>query len=315
MREIDNVVVVGAGIMGLGIAQVFAQGGKNVVLIDPFPAAIAAASGKIKNNVELLMAEGLLDVVSSTEIINRIQFAADISQAKDADLVIEAIPEKIELKETLFKELESACSNDTIIASNTSGIPITKLAGMIHHPERVIGTHFFNPAHLIPLVEVTQTESTDAGVIQQILDLLKAVGKQPVHVRKDIPGFIGNRLQHALAREAMSLMEQGVASAEDIDAVVKTSLAIRLVFTGPIEQRDFNGLDTHLSIAEYLYPELESASTPLTILREKVAVGELGLKSGRGFYDWTGKSASEVNGNKNQSLIDLLKFLKETEKE
>ena len=165
------------------------------------------------------------------------------------------------------------------------------------------------PAHLIPLVEVIQTDKTDESVIEQTMALMQAVGKQPVRVRKDVPGFIGNRLQHALAREALSLLEKGVASAEDIDTVVKTSLAVRLVFTGPIEQRDFNGLDTHLSVAEYLYPDLEDTKTPLAILSDKVTAGHLGLKSGRGFYNWEGQSAIEVNNRKNQNLINVLKLL------
>ena len=167
------------------------------------------------------------------------------------------------------------------------------------------------PAHLIPLVEVIQTEHTSEPVIEETMNFLTTLGKTPVRVRKDIPGFIGNRLQHALAREAMSLLGQGVASAEDIDAVVKTSLALRLVFTGPVEQRDFNGLDIHLSIAEYLYPDLENTTEPLEILKSKVAANELGIKTGKGFYDWRDKNIPEIQAKKNQELINLLKIIKD----
>jgi 3-hydroxybutyryl-CoA dehydrogenase len=309
MKIINNVVVVGAGIMGQGIAQVFAQGGKNTILIDSYKEALEAAPNKIKKNLKLLMANGLLKTGSLGEIFSLIEFTADLNRAKDADIIIEAIPEKFVLKERLFKDLETLCRSDTILATNTSGIPITKLAGVTRHPERVIGTHFYMPAQLIPLVEIIQTEQTNEAVIQQTVDLMTAVGKNPVRVRKDVPGFIGNRLQHAIAREAISLIQKGVATPEDIDTVVRSSLAIRFVFTGPIEQRDFNGLDTHLSIAEYLYSDLEDAKEPLAILRERVEAGDLGLKTGRGFYDWSEENSDAVIAHKNQELINLIKFM------
>jgi len=158
-------------------------------------------------------------------------------------------------------------------------------------------------------VEVVKSDYTSDEVAQVTLKLLEKAGKVSVLCKKDVPGFIGNRMQHALAREAMSLAQNGVASAEDIDTVVKTSLAIRLVFTGPLEQRDLNGLDTHISVNEYLYPSLEDAKQPLEILRAKVAAGQFGLKTGQGFYDWEGKTSLEVNEEKNLALINLLKYL------
>lgn len=309
MVPIQTVAVVGAGIMGHGIAQVCAQGGKKVILIDSFPEAMETAKTKIAKNVQLLQDNNLLSVRSVDDVMSNIEFTTDLNRAADAQMVVEAIPEKFDLKKDLFQKLEQICSPETILATNTSGIPITKIAAVTQYPARVIGMHFYMPAHLIPLVEVIQTDRTDESVIEQTMALMQAIGKQPVRVRKDVPGFIGNRLQHALAREAMSLVEKGVASPEDIDTVMKTSLAVRLVFTGPIEQRDFNGLDTHLSVAEYLYPDLEDTKIPLAILRDKVAAGHLGLKSGRGFFNWEGQSAIEVNNRKNQNLISVLKLL------
>ena len=309
MLPIQTVAVVGAGIMGHGIAQVCAQGGKKVILIDSFPEVMETAKTKIAKNVQLLQDNGLLRVRSVDDVMSNIEFTADLARAADAQMVIEAIPEKFDLKKDLFQNLEKICSPETILATNTSGIPITKIAAVTQYPARVIGMHFYMPAHLIPLVEVIQTDKTAESVIEQTFALLLAVGKQPVRVRKDIPGFIGNRLQHALAREALSLVEKGVASPEDIDTVMKTSLAVRLIFTGPIEQRDFNGLDTHLSVAEYLYPDLEDTKVPLAILSDKVAAGHLGLKTGRGFFNWEGQSAIEVNNRKNQNLISVLKLL------
>lgn len=308
--NMDKIVVIGAGIMGHGIAQVCAQGGRQVTLVDVSSEVLESARQKIRQSLRLLADNGLAPAGHEDEVLARINFNPNLAMAvKGADIVIEAIPEKISLKEKLFAQLEAACDPTTIFASNTSGIPINKLAALTRRPERFIGTHFYMPAHLIPLVEVIQGDATAEEVIASTMELMTMIGKQPVRVRKDVPGFIGNRLQHALAREAMSLAEKGVATPEDIDTVVKTSLAVRLVFTGPLEQRDFNGLDTHMAIAEYLYPDLESAKEPLAILSDKVAAGQLGLKTGKGFYDWSNQSAAAVVNTKNQQLINLLKFL------
>lgn len=309
MKSIKCVAVIGAGTMGHGIAQIFAQAGKRVVLVEAYPEVLKTAKTKMQQSIEMLLANGFLKTGSLEEILSRVEFAAKTAAAKDADMVIEAIPEKVSLKEILFKELTTICRPDCIFASNTSGIPITNLAGFVQHPERVIGTHFFMPAQLVPLVEIVQTEKTSAEVIETTVELMKSIGKLPVRVKKDVPGFIGNRLQQALAREAMSLVQKGIAAAEDIDTVVKSSLAIRMIFTGPMEQRDLNGLDTHMFVNEYLYPELEDAKVPLEIIRSKVAAGELGLKTGKGFCDWSGTTPQEVTNRKNQELIDVLKFL------
>ena len=307
---IRSVAIVGAGTMGNGIAQVCAQGGLDVRLIDPVAAALSKAEDNMVRNIQKLIDNRLL-TASVTDVMERVIFSEDLDAAAAVDMVIEAIPEKFQLKQQLFQKLEQLCKPQAILASNTSGIPITQIANTIQTSERVIGTHFYMPAHLIPLVEVIQTEHTSEPVIEETMNFLTRMGKTPVRVRKDIPGFIGNRLQHALAREAMSLLEQGVASAEDIDLVVKASLALRLVFTGPVEQRDFNGLDIHLAIAEYLYPELENTTEPLEILKNKVAANELGIKTGKGFYDWRDKNIPEIQAQKNQELINLLKIIQD----
>ena len=184
------------------------------------------------------------------------------------------------------------------------------MAAFSCYPERVIGTHFYNPAQLIPLVEVITTDTTSPVTRDLMMEFLAEAGKKPVHVAKDIPGFIGNRLQTAITREAISLVQKGVATSEDIDAVVKHSIALRMLFSGPLEQRDLNGLDTHIAITETLYPDLEDAKEPLPILREMVTNRDLGLKTGKGFYDWTGKDMAAVTKHKSQQLVNLLKFLK-----
>lgn len=305
-----KIVVVGSGIMGNGIAQVFAQGNHQVVLNDLNRELLEKAQKNIREQLEILVENRLFERESVEPTMARISLCEDLARCvQGADLVMEAIPEKLDLKEKLFQQLEKLCEPQTIFATNTSGISIHLLATKVGRKDRIVGTHFFMPAHLIPLVEVISAEETSQKTIDYVMSLLRNAGKKPVHVAKDIPGFIGNRLQHALAREAMSLVQKGVATPEEIDEVVKSSLAIRLIFTGPMEQRDFNGLDTHLSIASYLYQDLEDTHIPLNILSDKVSEGKLGLKTGEGFYDWKNKNKEAIHAQKNQDLIDLLRFL------
>lgn len=309
-----KVLVIGSGIMGNGIAQTFAQAGNQVVLNDLNMDILTAAYKNIEIQLNLVAKNGLIDAATVGAALGNIRLCDKLADcAGDADLAVEAIPEKIELKESLFRQLEDMCPPKTIFATNTSGISINALAKGVKRKDRLIGTHFFMPAHLIPLVEVICGDETSAETAGTVMTVLTAAGKKPVKVAMDLPGFIANRLQHALAREAMSLVEKGVATPEGVDEVVKSSLAIRLLFTGPIEQRDFNGLDTHLSIASYLYKDLENTPVPLKLLADKVAAGKLGLKTGEGFYDWRGKGKEQVLAKKNQDLIDVLKFLKDKE--
>lgn len=291
-----KLAVIGAGNMGNAIASLFASQGWQVLLIDPSQAA------RDKSR------ERLLQTLPPGS--DALSWEANIQAAKDATLVIEAVPEVLSLKQSVFQQLEDCCNPETLIATNTSGISINQLAAGLKHPQRFIGTHFFTPADVIPLVEVIACEHTLPQHSANIMDLLRSVGKLPVLVRKDVPGFIGNRLQHALAREAMSLLEKGVASAEDIDTVAKWALGIRLAITGPLEQRDINGLDVHHAITEYLYPDLENRQTPCKLLSDKVAQGHLGVKSGQGFYDWRGSEQRAALREKDATLSALVKLLR-----
>ncbi|MCC8193387.1 MAG: NAD(P)-binding domain-containing protein [Deltaproteobacteria bacterium] len=309
MGQITRTAVIGSGIMGHGIALVCARSGVPVTLFDISAEALENAAKKLRQAMRQLVDNDLAASGDLESVLKRIAYSTNMAEAvKGADIVFEAVPEKLPLKRSVYADLEAACAPQTIFASNTSGIPINTLAALTKRPERFVGTHFFMPAHLIPLVEVIQGDATREDGIETVMAFLAGAGKIPVRVRRDIPGFIANRLQHALAREAMSLVQKGIASAEDVDAVVKTSLAVRMLFTGPVEQRDFNGLDTHMSIAEYLYKDLEDTKTPLAILADKVAAGDLGIKSGKGFYDWRDKDIAAVNAAKNQHLIDVLKL-------
>jgi 3-hydroxybutyryl-CoA dehydrogenase len=309
-HEIRQVAVIGAGIMGYGIGQVCAQAGKKVVLVDSSSEVIGTAKDRIGKSLEMLSINGFITGKQVDSALANISLTTRIEEVGSVDVVFEAIPERLDLKQQLFAQLDNLCGHDTVFASNTSAIPITRLAAFSCYPERVIGTHFYNPAQLIPLVEVITTDTTSPVTRDLMMEFLAEAGKKPVHVAKDIPGFIGNRLQTAIAREAISLVQKGVATSEDIDAVVKHSIALRMLFSGPLEQRDLNGLDTHIAITETLYPDLEDAKEPLPILREMVTNSDLGLKTGKGFYDWTGKDMAAVTKHKSQQLVNLLKFLK-----
>ncbi len=309
-QQMNRIAVVGAGIMGHGIAQVLAQAGHRVSLTDSMPAVLENARARIESSVEMLLKSGLITKAQATSAKANLTFAGGLDEAvAGADLVFEAIPEKVEIKRQMFEQLDRLSKPETIFASNTSAIPITTLSGFSQRPERVIGTHFWNPPQLIPLVEVVTTERTAPNVLEAVMQCLTAAGKKPVHVLKDVPGFLGNRLQHAMMREAMHMVQEGIASVESVDAALKNSFALRLLFSGLFEQRDLNGLDTQLGSEITLFPDLSNMQEPPPLLRDKVAGGELGLKTGKGYYDWTNQNRTEIVQRKNQQLVSLLKFL------
>jgi 3-hydroxybutyryl-CoA dehydrogenase len=308
-HQIKRIAVVGAGIMGHGIAQILAQAGFRVSLTGS-TTAIETARGRIESSLEMLLKGGLIAEAQAASVKTNLTFAGGLDEAvTGADLIFESVPEKVEIKRQMFGRLDLLAKPEAIFASNTSAIPITTLAGFSRRPERVIGTHFWNPPQLIPLVEVITTEHTSEGILEAVMQCLTAAGKKPVHVRRDVPGFLGNRLQHAMMREAMHMVEDGVASIEDIDAVLKNSFALRLLFSGLFEQRDLNGLDTQLGTEGSIFPDLSNMEEPPPLLRDKVAAGELGLKTGKGYYNWTNQNRAEIVQRKNQQLVSLLKFL------
>jgi 3-hydroxybutyryl-CoA dehydrogenase len=294
--------------MGRGIAQLLAQKNVKVVLIDLNKEILEKAITYIQEQVMLFNEHGMLDR-DVNDVVENITFSTDLQDVNNSWLVIEAIPEKLELKQELFKKLEEICDPTIRFATNTSGLSIDDIAKTMRNPERLIGTHFFMPATIVPLVEVVKGDLTSTDVINDIMEFLKKVGKYPALINKSIPGFIGNRIQHAIAREAISILEKGIASAEDIDLIVRWSIGIRLLFTGPLEQRDLNGLDVHYNIANYLYKDLENRISPSPLLKSKVEKGELGIKSGKGFYDWKDMNESEVMKRKNIELLKVIKYL------
>jgi 3-hydroxybutyryl-CoA dehydrogenase len=227
-----------------------------------------------------------------------------------ADWVFEAAPEKLPLKQQIFADLEKLVAPSTVLASNSSAIPSTEIGRYLIHRERVVGTHFWNPPHLVPLVEVTQNENTASDVVRRTMELLCKAGKVPVHVRQDIPGFVGNRLQHAMKREAIALVAAGVCDAETIDIVVREGFGARTAVLGPMEQSDLVGLDLALDIAEVLYQHLDRTAGPHAFLRDKVKSGKLGMKTGEGLRKWTAQEADAVRTRLSRFLAEQAKARK-----
>ncbi len=241
--------------------------------------------------------------------IERIKTTNDFDEAASgADFVEEAIGEDLALKQDFFQRLDALCPEEAILATNTSVISITEIAQKSKRRGRIVGTHFWNPPHLIPLVEVIKAEETSPEVMDKTMALMSAVGKHPVRVKKDVPGFLANRLQHALWREAISIVENGIAGPAEVDEAVKNSFGLRLPVLGPMETADMAGLDLTLAIHNYVLKHIESSPGPSPILKEKVEQGDLGLKTGRGFQEWSPERADGLR----QGLVNhLLKWTKE----
>ena len=275
-----RIAVIGAGLMGHGIAQVFALAGHDVTIYDPAVAILDSAKARILTNLK--------ELGDDQSAVERVRPIADLAAAvRDADYVVEAVLEDLALKQKLFVEIEQHVREQTILASNTSVIPITKIMGGLRGRSRALGTHWWNPPYLVPLVEVIGTQWTSQQAIDWTIALHKAAGKMPVHVKKDVPGFVGNRLQHALWREAIALVEHGICDAETVDTVIKASFGRRLAVLGPLENADLVGTDLTLAIHQTVLPDIEYRRGPSPYLEALVAQKKLCFKSGEGFRKWS----------------------------
>ena len=283
--------MIGAGLMGHGIALTMARAGHSVAITDPVPEARETVADRIRHSM------GAMGIAAS-EIavsIDRVEVIKEVAEAvRAADVVFEAAPEKMALKQSILSEIEQQAPETCILASNTSVMPITEIMSGLRLKERALGTHWWNPPHMIPLVEVIRTKDTDPALAEKMFALLEDAGKTPVMVNKDVPGFIGNRLQHALWREAVSLVENGICDAEAVDTVIKSSFGRRLAVLGPLENADLVGTDLTLDIHQNVLADLEARPGPSPYLEALVEDGRLGMKSGQGFYQWTEEDADAV---------------------
>lgn len=301
-----KIAVVGAGMMGHGIAQVFAVNGYKVTLTDLDKDVLGGAVNNIRSNLELMAGYGIVKESEISSALENVQTTQELSQAAgDADFVLEAVAENTELKQNVFAELDKTCPGDAILATNTSVISITEVAQKASNRDRIVGTHFWNPPYLVPLVEVVPGEDTSAATVEKTYELLCSVGKKAVKVKRDVPGFVGNRLQHALWREAISIVANGIADPQTVDECVKYGFGLRLPVLGPMENVDMVGTDLTFAIHDYILKHIESSPEPSPVLKQLVSEGSLGFKSGKGFQDWT---SQEVEQSKRRLQEYLLKI-------
>ena len=305
-EEINHVALLGAGMIGHGLALHFAKAGYQVSLYSRTQQTLDKAIESIKSNLPALLQgqAGIADEID--KIISRIKTTRNLNEAiSKAPIIIESVAENLKIKQDLFKELDQICPKDIILATNTSVISITEIASEAENRNRIVGAHFWFPPYLIPLVEVVKGKDTSDETMEITYQFMKEAGKYPIKCLKDVPGFVANRLQHALWREAISIVEHGIADAATVDDAIKQSFGIRIAVLGPIENADMAGLDLILAIHNTVLKDLEASPNPSPLLRDKVKKGELGFKSGKGFYDsWTPERVKRTRENLMKYLIE-----------
>lgn len=310
LSQIKNISVIGAGIMGHGIGQTFALGGYDVILDDISDEILQKAIQQIRSNLDTFVEIGITTPEAAKEALRKIKTTKDLKEAvKEADFIAEAIPEIMDLKKQLFNDLNRYCPSHTIIASNTSGLGLTEMVSGFRRKEQVVIAHWWNPPHIIPVVEIVRGKYTSDQTVDLVYQLLLAIGKRPVRILKETLGFLGNRLQFALYREVLACLKEGIASAEDIDTTVKGSFGFRMPTIGPLETSDFGGLDTFLYITEYLFKDLDRSVKPPEILKEKVKQEKLGVKTGEGFFLYPPEKKEERIKERDRQFLQRLKYL------
>ena len=308
LDDIQQIAVIGAGLMGHGIAQEFASAGYQVHLHDVNRAQVDAGIERIRENLQLFVENDLARPDQIDETLNRIYGSDQLETvAGEADFVIEAVIENLPLKQEVFRQLDQICPPHTILASNTTAQMPSQIGTFTQRQDKILNTHYFNPPYLIPLVELIRSPKTSDETLQVAYDLMVKIGKTPAIIQKEVPGFVGPRLQAAIIREAFSIVERGIASAEDVDLVVRNSFGRRLSVAGPFQVFELAGWDLVLAAFEELYKDLNSSSEINPLLREMVEGDKLGVKSGEGFYEWTPERIEEIRDKMNQVLIGRIK--------
>ncbi len=310
MPTIKKIAVLGLGTMGHGIAQAFAMGGCQVNGYDESAEVRDTVIGRIEHNLRSAARAGFGEASAIGPALSRLKVCeTEAKSVRGSEFVVEAVREDLAVKQQLFSRIEPLVSAETILASNTSSFPITQLSGDLRCPERALITHWFNPPHIVPLVEVVPGERTGASVVQQTLTLLRRVGKSPVHLKKEVPGFLVNRIQIAMLREILDLLDRGVADPEEVDRAVKSSIGFRLAAIGPLEVIDFAGLDVTASVFENLVGEIRSDRELPAVLKQTVQSGHLGVKTGQGIYRYTPEAVEERSSRRDHRFLALLQLL------
>ena len=307
LEQIRLIAGIGTGTMGSGTALVFALGGYRVNLYGRTQASLDRGLKRISSSMALLSENGLISEEEQV-ILSRINCFTDLSLAvRKADFVIESVAEDLEVKKAVFREMETLCSPEAILATNTSGLSPTLISEALEKKDRFLVSHFWNPPHLMPVVELVPGKFTSGDTVKVTGELLEKIGKKPVSLKKEAPGFIGNRLQFALLREALHIVDEGIASKEDVDRTMRFSLGRRLADTGPLESTDLGGLDIFYNVASYLFKDLSNTPEVSSILKDPATRGDLGAKTGKGIYQWTGSKLKETVQFRERTLVEWLK--------
>ena len=294
-------VIIGGGTMGADVAAIFAAGGMGVDIVQ--------RPGKTRDSLRERVARSVAELGETRSEISLHDALRDVSWPQ-AGLVVESVTEDLPLKQRIFAELEAIAPADIALTSNSSSFPISQIGTGLKSRHRMLGLHFFMPAHMVPLVEVVRSDATDAAVAQSVFDLMQKLHRKPVMVAKDIPGFLANRMQHALMREAWSLIERGIATPEDVDIAVRYGFGFRYVAAGPILQKEMSGLDVNFLASSTVFPDLCNDALPAAKLAGKVKAGEIGMKTGKGFYDWPADKIARAKARYQSALKRGLEILK-----
>ena len=311
LEDVRHIAVLGAGIMGHGIAQTFAMSGYSVSVTDADQCALDTVVTRVERNLAAFIDAGLAAETDVPAVLARIRLASGLEEAVcDADVVIEAALEDFDVKQALFNRLDSACPERTILASNSSSLLISEFASETRRQDRCILTHWINPPHIVPAVEVIPGCLTSEDTYELICGLLRMVGKLPVRVRKELPGYLVNRIQMAMMREIWSLWGQGAASAEDLDLAVKGTFGFRLPSVGPLLANDLAGDDTTYRVASLILPEIDSSPEPCDSFRAMIEAGDYGMKTGRGFYSHSTEEWNTITEKRDKDLLAQLRQLR-----
>ncbi|MCF6662139.1 3-hydroxyacyl-CoA dehydrogenase family protein [Raoultella ornithinolytica] len=302
-----TLAVLGAGLMGIGIACHFARHGHRVRLYDTDPTRLAEVPAVAAAILHELQESGQFDAAHQQAVLARLTGTTSLSDLAESTLLIEAIPERLPLKHALYAQLETLIADDAIIASNTSGLPPDSLAAGMIHPQRLLIAHFWHPPHFIPLVEVVPGSATRPDLPALVSNFFATAALEAVVLQRAAPGFVGNRLQFALLREALHIVHSGIASPEVVDRVMRASLGRRYAMVGPLEAADMTGLATVQDICQHLLPELASGAQMMELVAEKVARGETGARSGQGFYRWDNARMARIQSRREHLLRYALK--------
>ncbi|MCD6365211.1 MAG: 3-hydroxyacyl-CoA dehydrogenase family protein, partial [Planctomycetes bacterium] len=314
-KSIETVAVLGLGTMGHSIAQTFAAAGCKVRCYDEQPQACETLRNRIETNLQRMAEAGVVEADSIKQTLERIEVCpSETSAVEGAEFVTEAVAENLPVKRELFARIESQARAEAILASNSSSFPITEIANAMRTPERAILTHWFNPPHIVPVVEVVPGKRTQDAAAQTTVELLRRIGKLPIRLNMEIPGFLVNRVQMAMYREIWDLLERGIAEPDQIDLAIQGSMGFRLALIGPLEVNDFAGLDVSSRVYQILIPEVRSDTQVPSHIKKLVDAGRLGVKAGKGIYDYTGEDIKRKQDRRDRRYLALIKLLQDDEK-